>query len=160
MDIRFERDVSQNVALASWALWSATLQYDKTLKSERGIPFSQMFIVLPLSLHEPSAAIIKSKTMTEGSFYRALTDDRTLSVGLQQRLQNYSETTLKALNVSFSSKLLLLDRDALEVVPGRKTFPGRATDEIKVISNAAKRVGYWLAVTEFPVLCNLLRIRY
>lgn len=160
MNIDFERNVSQNSVLASWALWSAAVRYDKEVKSEHGIPFNQIFVVLPFALHERSASVIKSKTMTEGSFYRALTDDRSLIVGLQQRLQHHSSTTLRALSVSFASKLLLLDRQALEVAPGRKTLPDTPDQAVKDILSAAKRIGYWLAVTDFAVMCNLLKIRY
>lgn len=161
MDIHFEREVSQNLVLASWALWGAALRYDQELKSERGIPFAHMFIVLPLAFHQQSASIIKNKTMKEGSFYRALADNRTLMVGLQQRVQNYSDITMKALNLSFASKLLLLDKDSLEISPGRKTLPeGNPEQDVKTIINASKRIGYWLSVTDFSVLCNILRVRF
>lgn len=161
MDIQFEREVSQNLVLASWALWGATLQYDKELKSERGVPFTHIFVVLPLVFHQQSANIIQGKTMTEGSFYRSIAENRTLMVGLQQRLQSYSNITLKALNLSFASKLLLMDEDTFEISPGRKTLPdGTPQQEVNTIIKASKRIGYWLAVTEFSVLCNILRIRF
>ncbi|QDU14015.1 hypothetical protein CA11_18190 [Gimesia maris] len=161
MDIQFEREVSQNLVLASWALWGATSRYDEEVNSERGVPFPQMFLVLPLVFHKKSASIIQAKQMTEGSFYRALTDNRTLIVGLQQRVQNYSDITMKALNLSFASKLLLLDKDSLEIAPGRKSLPaGTQENDVKIIIKASKRIGYWLAITDFSVVCKLLRIRF
>jgi hypothetical protein len=160
MDIRFERDISQNIGLASWAIWEAVVRFDQEVKAARGLPFPHVFVVLPLVLHRRSAEMIKAKTMTEGSFYRTLTEERGLSAGLQERVQGFANTTLNATNIACAAKLLLLDPDSLFLFPGRKSIPVTASPEAKQVLQAARRIGYWLAITDFPILCNLLRIRF
>ncbi|HBN76684.1 MAG TPA: hypothetical protein DD473_12870 [Planctomycetaceae bacterium] len=163
MDIDFEREVSQNAVLGSAALWAATNQYCEDIDTDRGVPIAHLFLVIPLVFHRQSAETIYKLQMTAGSFYRAMTDEKTITVGLQRRLQNHSRNTFEALNLAFASKLLILDQEELEVIPGRKslpfTYPKHATDAKNIVA-AGKRVGNWLAVTEFPVLCKLLRIRF
>jgi hypothetical protein len=159
VDIAFERDLSRNPALAASALWAAAFRFSEEAGSERGIEFEQMFIVLPIAFHRRSAESVQGKTMTEGSFYRAIAADRTLVVGLQERVQDCFRITLEAMNLAFASRLLVLDPQRLQIYPGRKSFPCGIPKDVKPIMGSAKRVGYWLAVTDFPVLCNLLRIR-
>jgi hypothetical protein len=165
MEIDFEREISQNALISSWGLWACAVRFHEEVKGSRGIPFPQMFIVLPLLLHQKSAGVIKGKTMVAGSFYRALGEDRTLVVGLQERLQGHAWNTLRALNLSFASELLRLDRDTLQIYPGLRKLPNGAVvsslpEDVQQVINAGRRVGYWLAETEFDVICSLLKIRY
>lgn len=165
MDIDFEREVSQNVAFCSWALWECCHRFDDQVDSARGIPLPQMFLVLPLTLSKRVADTIQTKNMTEGSFFRALTEDRSIMAGLQRRLHGQAVRTRRALNLSFASGLIRLDRDVLEVYPGRKSLPGQPAmsslaEDFKRILFASRRLGYWMATTEFSVICNLLKVRY
>lgn len=160
MDIRFERDISQNISLAAWALWATAMRFDKEVHAARGVPIVSMFVVLPLVFHRESAIAIKSKMMTEGSLFRTLTEERGLNAGLQERLQSLSVTTISAINIACAAGILFCDREALTLSPARKTLPVTLNDESKLVLNAAKRVGYWLAVTDISILCNLLKIRF
>jgi hypothetical protein len=166
MDLQFERRVAQNTAIAAWAIWTCAVSFDKEAGPERKLFFPYCFLVLPLSFHQSTARAVSKLQMTEGSFYRALTQNRTIVVGLQSRIRSLSGDTYRALNLSFASGLLRLDKDEpLSVCPGRKTLPSQfpaslMPQDVAEIIATARRLGYWFATNEFSAICDLLRVRF
>jgi hypothetical protein len=75
--------------------------------------------------------------------YKLLAEDREVTVGLQARMKAMADRTFHALSIGFQTNLLHLDSDLMrQVIPGRKTPPvTHVTEEVKIILNAAKRVG-------------------
>jgi hypothetical protein len=165
MDIDFERVIAQNESFGAACLWESVARYCKELDDGRGMPIAQAFIVLPLVFNKDSATTIEGKTMTEGSFFRALTENRALAGGVQRRVTSMVQLTLDSLNLGLSSELIRLDPEALELFPGRKSLPGdkpvsQLSSNVRVALGAARRVGYWLATTPIGVLCNLLKVNF
>ena len=126
-----------------------------------GVMLPMAFLVLPLTFHQRTATVLASKTQP-GALYKALADDREITVGLQMRMQAMSERTFHALSIGFHTDLLLLDRDhQRQLIPGRKTPPvTHATDEVKIILNGAKRVGHAFAEMTLVQLSTHLNIRF
>lgn len=77
-------------------------------------------------------------------------------------MQAMSERTLHALSIGFHSGLLELDQNyQRHLIPGRKTQPVvHATNEVKTILNAAKRVGQACAEMTLVQLSTHLNIRF
>ena len=119
------------------------------------------FLILPLTFHQRTAIGLASRTQP-GALYKALDDDREITVGLQMRMQAMSALTFHALSIGFHSGLLLLDQDSQrQLIPGKRTPPvSHATNEVKVILNAAKRVGQALAEMTLVQLSTQLNIRF
>jgi hypothetical protein len=105
--------------------------------------------------------VLASKSQP-GALYKALGDDRELTIGLQERMLAMSDRTFEALSLSFHTELLLLDRDKdYNLFPGRKTAPvSHVTDEVKTILNAAKRVGHAISEMSIVQLSTQLNIRF
>ena len=166
MDLRFERHVAQNTAIEAWALWACAVRFDRTVDSERGLQLPFCFLILPLVFHGATAKAISGLTMTEGSFYRALTQNRTIMLGLQSRVRGLADDTFRALNLAFAAGILRLDKtETLSVFPDRKTLPSalgstQPSEDVTEIMGAARRLGYWFATNELSVVCNLLRVRF
>jgi hypothetical protein len=97
-----------------------------------------------------------------GALYKAIADDREITVGLQPRMQAMSERTFHALSIGFHTGLLLLDPDhQRHLIPGRKSPPvTHATEDVKTILNAAKRVGHAFAEMTLVQLFTQLNIRF
>jgi len=161
IDVLFEQRVTQNTGLAAEAIWQAVYEaYEGSGRTE-GLTLPLAFLVLPLTFHQRTAKALASKTQP-GPLYKALADDREITVGLQSRMQAMSDRTLQALSIGFHTGLLLLDPDhQRHLIPGRKTPPVvHVTEEVKMILNAAKRVGHAFAEMNLVQLSTQLNIRF
>lgn len=161
IDVLFEQRVIQNTGLAAEAIWQAVNEsYDAKGRAE-GVPFPLVFIVLPLAFHQRTASTLASKTRP-GALYKAIADDREVTVGLQARMEALADRTLQGLSIGFQSGLLNLDSNHLrDVFPGKKTPPvTHVTEEVKTILNAARRVGQSFAEMDALQLAVHLNIRF
>ena len=161
IDILFEQRVVQNTSLAAEAIWHAVHTAFEAKGRAEGVSLPLAFLILPLTFHRRTAMILASKTQP-GALYKALADDREMSVGLQSRMQAMSDRTLQALSIGFHAGLLQLDQDPeRQLIPGRSTPPvAHVTEEVKSIMNAAKRVGQALAESTLVQLCTHLNISF
>ena len=161
MDVLFEQQVIQNTGLGAEAIWQAVYEAFKVNGQSEGVSFPLAFLVLPLTFHRRTAAVLCSKTKP-GAIYKALADDREITVGLQERMEAFSERTFKSLSIGFSTGLLRLDKDhARQLIPGRKSPPvNHVTDEVKRILGAAKRVGQSFAELTVIQVAGHLGVRF
>jgi hypothetical protein len=161
IDVLFEQRVIQNTGLAAEAIWHTVNETYNAKGRAEGVPLALIFLVLPLTFHQRTAAVLASKTQP-GALYKALAEDGEVTVGLQARMQAMAERTFQALSIGFQTKLLYLDNDRLrQIIPGRKTPPvTHVTDEVKTILNAAKRVGQGFAEMSVVQLAVHLRVRF
>jgi hypothetical protein len=161
IDILFEQHVIQNTGLAAEAIWQAASEAYEASGRTVGVPLPLVFVVLPLVFHQRSAVTLASKTQP-GALYKALAHNREITIGLQGRMEAMADRTLAALSIAFESGLLLVDTDhEQQVIPGRKTAPvAHATEEVKTILSAAKRVGQALAELNVVQLAVHLNIRF
>ncbi len=160
-DILFEQQIVQNPGLGAEALWYAVNEAYEDKSRTGGMPLFLAFLVLPLTFHRFSANALASKAKP-GALYKAVASDRELTIGLQQRMEALSERTLQSLSVAFSTGLLVLDgKDSPQLIPGRKTPPvAHATEEVKTLLAAAKRVGQATAELPSIQIVTHLNIRF
>jgi hypothetical protein len=161
IDVLFEQRVIQNTGLAAEAIWHAVNETYNARSRAEGTPFPLVFVVLPLTFHQRTAAALASKTQP-GALYKLLAEDREVTVGLQARMQAMADRTFQALSIGFQTNLLHLDSDAQrQVIPGRRTPPvAHVTDEVKTILSAARRVGQGFAEMSVVQLAVHLRVRF
>ena len=161
IDVLFEQRVIQNTGLAAEAIWQAVHEAYESSGRTEGVTLPLAFLVLPLTFHQRSAKILASKTQP-GALYKALSEDQEITVGLQTRMQAMSERTFHALSIGFHTGLLLLDPDhQRHLVPGRKSPPVvHATEDVKTILGAAKRVGHAFSEMTLVQLSTQLNIRF
>lgn len=161
IDVLFEQRVIQNTGLAAEAIWQAVHEAYEIKGRTEGVPLPLVFIVLPLTFHKRTATVLASKSQP-GAIYKALADDREITVGLQVRMQALSERTFHALSIGFSTGLLRLDHDhQRQLIPGKKTPPvTHTTEDVKIILKAAKRVGQTFAELTIVQLASHLEIKF
>jgi hypothetical protein len=161
MDVLFEQRVIQNTGLAAEAIWQAVHEAFEAKGRTEGVAFPLAFLVAPLVFHERTAKALAGKTQP-GALYKAIAEDREITVGLQSRMQALSDRTFQALSLGFRTGLLLLDQNReRHLVPGRQTHPvTHATNEVKTILNAAKRLGQAFAEMTLVQLSTHLQIRF
>ncbi|WP_262733923.1 three component ABC system middle component [Gaetbulibacter sp. NE] len=102
-------DILQNNALGAVALHSFILGYTRVKIGKKdkivepSIDF--LFYVLPIVYGESSLNSFKSSY----ELYTAITKDKSLSLGLQERAEKMKKQTLDSLNLGFSKKLFTLN---------------------------------------------------
>ena len=161
MNFLFEQKVIQNTGLAAEAIWQATNEaYNGKGKTE-GVAFPLIFLVLPLAFHQRTAEALAKKQQS-GAIFKAIAEDREITVGLQARMEALSGRTMEALSIGFHSGLLVLDQgQQRQILPGRKSAPvAHVTDEVKTVLAAAKRVGFAFAEMTTEQLSTHLNIRF
>jgi hypothetical protein len=161
IDVLFEQRGIQNTGLAAEAIWQAVHEAYQAKARAEGVSLPLAFLVLPLTFHQRTAASLASKTQP-GALYKALSDDREITVGLQARMQAMSDRTFHALSIGFHTGLLHLDQDhQRQLIPGRKTPPvTHVTEEVKIILGAAKRVGQAFGEMSVVQLSTHLNVRF
>jgi hypothetical protein len=161
IDILFEQRVVQNTGLAAESMWHAVHEAYEAKGRADGVALPLILIVLPLTFHRRTALALASKTQP-GAIYKALADDREITVGLQERMEAMANRTFEGLSIAFASGLLEVDNDRLrQLVPGRRTPPvAHVTEEVKTILAAAKRVGHAFAEMNTTQLAVHLNIRF
>jgi hypothetical protein len=161
IDVLFEQHVIQNTGLAAETIWQAVYEAYSAKGRAEGVPFALVFLVLPLAFHQRSASALASKTQP-GALYKALADDREITLGLQARMEALADRTFQGLSIAFQTGLLNLDTGPTrDVFPGKKTPPvTHVTEEVKTILNAAKRVGQSFAEMNAVQLAVHLNIRF
>jgi len=161
IDVLFEQRVIQNTGLAAEALWHAVQEAHAAKGRAEGVPLPLAFLVLPLTFHQRTAEILAAKAQS-GAIFKAVSEDREITVGLQSRMQAMSERTWQALSIAFHAGLLQLDQDReRQLLPGRKSPPVvHSTHDVKTVLNAAKRVGRAFAEMSVVQLSTHLNIRF
>ncbi|MCF8143529.1 MAG: DUF6521 family protein [Deltaproteobacteria bacterium] len=161
IDVLFEQKVIQNTGLAAETIWQTVHETYEAKGRTEGVPFPLLFLVLPLAFHKRTAAVLALKTQP-GAIYKALADDREITVGLQARMEALSERTFHALSIAFSTGLLRMDQDhQRQVLPGKKTPPvTHVTDDVRTILKAAKRVGQTFAELTIVQITSHLEIKF
>ena len=99
IDVLFEQRVIQNTGLAAEAIWQAVHEAYELRGRTDGVSFPLVFLVLPLTFHEHSAASLASKTQP-GALYKALAADREITLDLQRRMEALSDRTFQALSIA------------------------------------------------------------
>ncbi|NJD78858.1 MAG: hypothetical protein FIB08_17480 [Candidatus Methanoperedens sp.] len=152
--------VIQNSTLGSLALWTFAKEFYENAHKERGAPLPLTMIVLPMVFHKDTVSSIFGRVF-EGGLYRAVGDDRTISAGLQQRMEAMADQTFKALNLAFAAGLLKYDSQMTYVIPVRISEASQVNiGGTKEIMSAARRLGYWFSTISMEQISILLKVRF
>lgn len=153
----------QNNALGALALSEFTIEFYKNTKNIRGPTLPVLMPVLPMVLHEDTALTLYRKHK-QGGFHRSISENRAISVGLQQRMQSMADQTFQALNFAFASRLLYYDESSTQIYPLKCTSLLKLIkphyEEIKRILKAAGRLGYWFSEMNLEQISILLNLRW
>lgn len=161
IDVLFEQRVIQNTGLAAETIWQAVHEAYECKGRTEGVSLPLSFLILPLTFHYQTAKALASKTQP-GALYKALADNREITIGLQTRMQAMADRTFQGLSIGFHTGLLLLDPDhQRQLIPGKKSAPvAHVTEDVKTVLNAAKRVGQAFAEMDVIQLSTHLNIRF
>jgi hypothetical protein len=152
-----EPEIVQNDALAALILWAFTNEF--CVKQPAGVGLFWLLPVLPLVFHEETVKSVSNRHF-DGGIYLALTEDRTLVSGLQDRMEAMAWQTFAALNVALATRLMQLDDQKQRVTSLRRNPPVEYGPMVKPLISTAERFGYWFVRSSPEELIGLLRIRF
>ena len=164
MDTLFEYGIVQNVALGALAIHAATLQCFESTGRSNGARLPLLMLVLPLTFHQETRLAMDGKVLN-GSFYRCLSENRAITVGLQRRMESMAHLSLRSVNLATASGLVRRVPEQLvhfypERLSGLPATWKTADEDVQAILGAAKRVGHWIGTVRLDVLCSALHVRF
>lgn len=155
-----EYDIVQNSALGGLALWAFSAKFFEATNKQNGPILPITMIVLPIVFHKKTVSLIYNRNF-DGGLFKVIAEDRTIFAGLQHRMEDMFDQTIRSLNIAFSSKLLDYDKITTQLIPKRKTPPYQIdVGETRQILAASNRLGYWCATLSTEQICVLLKVRF
>jgi hypothetical protein len=116
--------------------------------------------ILPMVFHQETVSTISNRQFT-GGLYRTISEDRTIFIGLQKRMESMSDQTFTALNIAFASNLLRYESESCQIFSNRRSNPIDVnSEEIRSMLLASKRLGYWFSSLSFEQLSIILKLRF
>lgn len=152
-----EPEIIQNDGIAAVVLWAFVNEY--CVYKPEGTNILWLMPLLPLAFHKDTVDSICNRHF-DGGILLSLTQDRTLTLGLQERMEAMATQTLAALNVALASRLVALDKSRRNVISLRRTPPFACGPNIKPLIATAERLGYWLGNSPEDMVVSLLKIRF
>lgn len=155
-----EYEIIQNTPLAALTLWKFCVAYYNNTEQERGPSIPILMLVLPLAFNKIIAESIYNRRKRIG-LHRAISENRTIPVGLQQRMESMESQTFQAINFAFAMDLLEYNHEDAEIFPKKRAFSFKPTnDGVKQIISTAERLGYWFSNISIDQICALLKVRW
>jgi hypothetical protein len=159
----FEFNLVQNPALGAIAVHAAVIQCYESTGRAHGASLPPLMLVVPMVFHKETRDAISGKVL-DGSFYKAIADNRAIPAGLQHRMEAMSELSFASLNLGAAAKLIERDPQDTGVFfkPRRLSAVSikPANPDVQDTIAAAKRIGHWIATIRLETLCSLLGVRF
>lgn len=155
-----EHDIIQNVGIGALALHKFSHNYYVSTQNSQAPSLALVMPVLPILFNKYSLDAIYRRDY-EGGFYNALTNNRDIPAGLQERMEEMADHTFRSLNVAYATGILTYDKERNEIFPvEKKVKSDQYNSDIKMILKGADRLGYWFASMSFEQICILLKIKF
>lgn len=156
--------VVHNVALGAACMTTFAQNYFLTKDQVCGPSLPLTLLVLPVCFHERTVSKV-SRLQASSGLLHALHEMPELSVGLQERLEDMFDVSMRSLALATSGGLLRRDpgEGMPEFVPLTKSLPAGfeiQSEGVKAIVATAKRLGWWFAGESLISICSRLNVRF
>ncbi len=156
----------QNPALGAFLQWRLSAGYCGSA-SGRGVPLTQIFLLLPLVFHEPTYTLLGKTTRPSGlrrfasKFSSPTTSQSDLLLDLQERTDAMKPISLQSLRLAIRYQLVTVDRSSATVLPLSRSQPRAGVpSSVKAMGRNSEKVGAWFSdLTEFEV-ASVLKVRF
>jgi hypothetical protein len=166
MDIQFEQRVLQNPLLSGLVMWRYVRAYYDATNQSDAPDLRTSLLVLPMALHKRTVGVIHRMHKTSG-LAKALTDDPFIRVGLQERVDGFTDLSFRAIHVACCARLLAMDKTGrwpclvpTSIVRNAPTDLAPSSEDARSMLRTAERLGLWFAGMDFDTLCLTLNIDF
>lgn len=142
--------------------WQACFEFYHAMSV--GMDLHRIMLILPMAWHPPTVLAIAGMQYRSG-LLKALAEEPGIISGLQRRLEDFAPHSLTSLNLTCSAGLLSRAEGgpvpsfmpSVERVPGRV---GEASQDVRRLFAASRRLGRWFGEFDLQVLSGLLGVRF
>jgi hypothetical protein len=153
-----EFETLQNDALGAVLVWAACTGFI-TARPKEGMPLVYGLLVLPIAYNRRLVEALHSRWF-DGGLFSAQGDDKTIFLGLQERMGAMVSQSYGAINLALNADLIKYSRDETTIKSIRKSRPNfKFTEDIKDMIGTSERLGYWLGTIPYAALTNSMGIR-
>lgn len=157
-----EYDIVQNYVLGAHMLREFVKFYQRSSKENTGPSLVLLMPVLPVVLNKEATMSISKRHFIEGSLIKTLTEDKTLYMGLQERMEKMANQTFQSLSMAFSLNLLAYDNMTTNITVINQSNPPLTnhSQNYRNMLNASRRLGSWFAKLTFEELITVFKINF
>jgi len=148
--LSIEANNVQNPALGALLLWRFVVGYTETNPTHSPPPLPLLFLVLPIAFHVETMEQLHSTRLGSGlrafigKFSESSVSKNDLILAIQGRATTMRSLSLEALQLAFSTKLLLLDAAKGAVAASSVTAPKAGIPEsVRPLSRDVEKLGGW-----------------
>lgn len=159
----YEFQIIQNYALGGLAIQSFAKGYGRNSENNLGPTIPFVMPILPMIFNEKTSQTLSLiKRNTNSRFLSTVADHRDLFVGLQKRMVDMSDQTLKTLNFAFALNLIRYDQDSSRITASKylKKTPKIQYRDNQMIIYSARILGSWFAQYSIEEICIALNIYF
>lgn len=160
MKSNMEYEIIQNSALGAVAIWEFTKEYYQNADKTKGPIILLSLLVLPIVFNKQAVENLRRRHK-KGGLLKALSENATIFIGLQERMEKMCDQTFESINIAFASGLLTFNEENAQLLPVRMSGSSMYTnDQVKDILATSKKLGYWLSELSLMQICKLLKVRF
>ena len=151
-------ELVQNPAFGAHLLWSFGRGYQAEKVGD--LPhLPGFFLVLPMTLHGPTLAAIKSTNLPSGlsKLVAKLAEERERLFAVHDRAVSMRELTLQSVAIGIGTKLIHVDYGTA-AVRSNDLKPPSAPERLKFHVSAAEKLGRWFARLPSSQVFSLLQV--
>jgi hypothetical protein len=156
----------QNPALGAALLWRSSVAYAEH-NNGSAIPLPYLFLILPITLHKPSAELLTSTRIASGlrmfteKFYTSSESKTDLLLGISKRAAAMRKLSLDSLQLALAKRLVALDVDAAAIFPLSKAPPiAGIPPSVRTLLSCAAKLGTWFSEITLYEAALLLQIEF
>jgi hypothetical protein len=155
----------QNPALGAVLLWRFVSGYWEGHPHHAPAPLPLTFFILPIVLHEETAAFLRTTQKVSGlrafavKFGEAKTSKQDLLLAIHERTKILRGLTLESLQLALSTRLLHLDLNG-GVLPLSRTRPRAGVPEtVGPLLTGSEKLGHWFSQVTLHEIATTLKLR-
>lgn len=155
--------VVQNYALGSLSIYHFAKSYYETKDKLEGPIIPLTMLVLPIVFNERCLTSISEVKKVSGrvSMLNVLAEHRDLPVGMQKRVVEMREQSLRSLNLGFAKGLLGYNKENSTIFPmSRLKLASSNVNDNQRIFHSSKILGKWFAFNTIEQICIALNISF
>ena len=157
--------IVQNAALGGTLLWRFAVGYSQANPTNSPPPFPLGFVVLPITLHQDTLALVSSTRADTGlhafvdKFSRSENQKADLLLSIHSRVVTMRSLSWKSLCLAIERRLIALDTAQAAIIALSQTAPASAPPSVKPLLSGAEKLGTWCSRLSLLEICSVLKVQ-
>lgn len=153
--------IYQNNLIGAHAIWEFAKYYEEYHPERQSPVFLLTLPVLPIVFNRRATDQIKSRFFKEGSLFKTITENKDIYSGLQQRMEQTFDLTLKSIYLASAARLVLFDKDNSQVIANYSTEINiKLHRDYGDIIACSRRIGAWFGQLNLNEIQDYFNIKF